>query len=202
MFRLSRAVLCLFAIAGLACNLPTFAPVRRLTPTPRPGGSSAPPDSTAFPLPPLETPLGVFGPTRTPGPAVPTETALGVLGTPGTPTATPTGTSTATATPTQTETSGPSRTPTLGPLTITNVAVIGVRRDSSQPNGAVATVQIFFTGGRGPFSFFDEGQSKPGNPFDVITTCGASLVHTATITSDDGQTASQPYFATVNCPSG
>jgi hypothetical protein len=201
MVRLPYAAGCLLVVAALACNLPALSPVRRLTPTPRSGGLTPSPGGTAFPVPPTETPLGVFGPTHTPGLVLPTETALrGAVSSPGTPTMTPTGTPTPTPTPTETETAGPSKTPTLGPLTITNVSVVAVRRDASQPNGAVATVQVFFTGGRGPFSFFDEGQSKPGNPYEVVTTCGASLVHTATVTSQDGQTASQPYFAKVDCP--
>jgi hypothetical protein len=200
--RLPFLALCLTALAGLACNLPSLSPVRRFTPTPRPGGPTASPGGSAFPLPPTETPLGVFGPSSTPGPAVPTETALGGAAATGgaTPTATPTPTETATATATVTATASPAGSATVAPLTITNVQVISVRRDASQPNGAVATVQISFRGGQGPFLYFDENQSKPGNPYEVFTTCGASLVHTATVTSADGQRASQPYFATIACP--
>ena len=62
---------------------------------------------------------------------------------------------------TATATAGPQGSDTPAPLVITNVQVINVRRDASRPNGAIATVQISFTGGTGPFSFFDEGAAKP-----------------------------------------
>jgi hypothetical protein len=196
--------LVVLALASLACNLPSLSPVRRFTPTPRPGGPPATQGGSAVALPPSETPLGVFGPTPTAGPAGPTETALGgATAAPGTGTATATATATATQTTTATATltATLSGSATIGPLVISNVQVINVRRDATQPNGAIATVQIFFGGGRGPFQFFDENLPKPGNPFEVDTTCGASLVHTARVTSADGQSAAQPYFATVNCPS-
>lgn len=178
---------------SLACNLPSLSPVRRFTPTPRltPGGLT----STHFPIPPTETPLGAFGPTRTQGPVQPTETPIGSFASTGTPTPTPT--LTPTPTPTPTVLSG---SPTAAALTITDVRVVAVRRDPSQPNGAIATVQVFFTGGRAPYTFADENQRKPGNRYETMTSCGASLVHTATLTSADGQSASQAYFANINCP--
>jgi hypothetical protein len=80
------------------------------------------------------------------------------------------------------------------------VVVTSVRRDASRDNGALATVQVFVAGGQGPYQFFDEGDSKPGNPFEVATTCGASLVHTASVRSADGQVASKAYFSNINCP--
>lgn len=196
----ARLVALMLLCAPLACNLPSLSPVRRFTATPRPSQPGSDASATAFPVPPTETPLGQFGPTRTPGPGGPSETPLGSGLTPGpSGTPTPTGTPTATLTATATATA-PGGTPTAGALAISDVVVESVRRDSTQPNGAIATVRVFFAGGRGPYRFFDEGQAKRDNPFEVVTTCGASLVHTATITSNDGQTSSKPYFANIACP--
>jgi hypothetical protein len=108
-----------------------------------------------------------------------------------------------TATPAETETPTPTpETPTAQtPLTITNVLLVGVERDPSRPNGAIAKIQIEFTGGQGPFKFFDENIEQEHNPVDALTACGATLVHTVRVDSADGQTDSQAYyFSPVNCP--
>lgn len=162
-----------------ACNLPSLSPVRRFTPTPSRTLSvttSAPAQTT--PRPPTETPLGIFAPT-------------------GTPTLDLTETETATSTPTATSESSA---PAGAPLTIADVRLVGVRRDPARDNGAIATIEILFSGGAPPYTFTDENQFKPGNPFEVPATCAADLVHTATVSSADGQTASKPYFASINCP--
>jgi hypothetical protein len=191
------------AVVSLACHLPSLSAVRRFTATPRPS-QAAGASATIFPVPPTETPLGQFGPSATPGPPGtpgPSETPLGAGLTTGTGTATGTGTPTPTATPTAT---APAATATSagGTLVITDVQLLSVRRDATRDNGAIATVQVFFTGGRGPYRFFDEGAAKPGNPFEVATTCGASLVHTASVHDSQGQTAGKAYFANILCPAG
>ncbi|MBI3760661.1 MAG: hypothetical protein HY260_02200 [Chloroflexi bacterium] len=173
----------LLPFISLACNLPSLSPVRRFTQTPHPtlSGSTSTPELTA-PLPPTETPLGIFAPSATP--------TLNLSITP-----------TDTETPTPTLGSGSSTT-TGSPLTITDVRLIAVRRDATRDNGAIATVEILFTGCAPPYTFADEHQFKPGNPFEVATTCAAGLVHTATVTSADGQADSKPYSNSANASAG
>ncbi len=179
--------------AALACNFPGFGP--RPTPTLRPtatatatfapigsGPASATPNST---LPRTPTPFNI---TEAVSPSA---------------SATPTGVFTDTPTPTATATQRPfiaTSTPG-GPLTITDLFVEQVIHDETRPNGAIAKIKIEFTGGHPPFTFYDEGLKQKGNPIDALTSCGATLVHTARVDSADGQTDSQAYyFSPITCP--
>ncbi len=175
--------------AALACNFPGFGP--QPAPTPRPtatatvtfapigsGSASETPDST---LPPTPTQFDI------------TETAS--------PSATPTGVLTDTPTATATQRPFIATSTPRGPLTITNLFVEQVIRDEVRPNGAIAKIRIEFTGGRPPYTFYDEGIMQKSNPVDALTSCGATLVHTARVDSADGQTDSQAYyFSPITCP--
>jgi hypothetical protein len=166
--------------ASLACNFPGFGP-------PPARGTATLTTSTFVPI---------GGENGTPG-RPPTQSQAPLIDITLRPS------ETVTATPAETETPTPTpETPTAQtPLTITNVLLVGVERDPSRPNGAIAKIQIEFTGGQGPFKFFDENIEQEHNPVDALTACGATLVHTVRVDSADGQTDSQAYyFSPVNCP--
>ncbi|MEK7327863.1 MAG: hypothetical protein AAB217_21670 [Chloroflexota bacterium] len=179
--------------AALACNFPGFG--SRPTPTLRPTATAT---ATFAPIgggPASATPNSTLPATATPTQFNMTEAAS--------PSATPTGILTGTPSPTAAATQRPfiaTSTP-RGPLTITNLFVEQVIRDEARPNGAIAKIRIEFTGGRPPFTFYDEGLKQKGNPIEALTSCGATLVHTARVDSADGQTDSQAYyFSPITCP--
>ena len=177
--------------AALACNFPGFGP--RPTPTLRPTATA----TATF------APIGSGPASATPNSTLlPTPTQFNITES-ASPSATPTGVLTDTPSPTATATQRPfiaTSTP-RGPLTITNLFVEQVIRDDTRPNGAIAKIRIEFTGGRPPFTFYDEGLKQKGNPIDALTSCGATLVHTARVDSADGQTDSQAYyFSPITCP--
>jgi len=86
------------------------------------------------------------------------------------------------------------------PLVIQYVEAQSIRRDSAVPGGAIVTVRVDFSGGAAPFSFYDEGLPQPENPYDLASTCGGTLVHTARVESGDGQGATLAYLVSVDCP--
>ncbi len=179
--------------AALACNFPGFGP--QPAPTLRPTATAT---ATFAPIgsgPASATPNSTLPATATPTQFNMTEAAS--------PSATPTGILTGTPSPTAAATQRPfiaTSTP-RGPLTITNLFVEQVIRDEARPNGAIAKIRIEFTGGRPPFTFYDEGLKQKGNPIEALTSCGATLVHTARVDSADGQTDSQAYyFSPITCP--
>ena len=181
------------SFAALACNFPGFGP--RPASTPR---ATATATATFAPIgggPASATPNSTLPATATPTQFNITEAAS--------PSATPTGVLTEAPSPTATATQRPfiaTATP-RGPLTITNLFVEQVIRDDTRPNGAIAKIRIEFTGGRPPFTFYDEGLKQKGNPIEALTSCGATLVHTARVDSADGQTDSQAYyFSPITCP--
>jgi LysM repeat protein len=107
--------------------------------------------------------------------------------------------------PTPTETPLPSDTPPPTPipdtLRIIDVILVNVVRDASRPNGAIASVQIVFSGGAPPYRFYDENVPQPDNPVQALTECDAALIHTVRVDSADGQTVSQKYFfSPIICP--
>lgn len=174
-----RATLVVLLAAILACNFPGFGP---------------------SPLRPTATPTSTFVPigggNGTPG-RPPTQTLPPLIDITLRPS------EAMTATPAETDTPTPSPEPPTAetPLNITNVLLVGVERDPSRSNGAIAKIRIEFTGGQAPFKFYDENIEQQDNPVDALTSCGATLVHTVRVDSADGQTDSQAYyFSPVNCP--
>jgi len=104
-------------------------------------------------------------------------------------------------TPTATETPIPTDTPVPEPLRITGVALVNVVLDSSRPNGAIAFVRVEFTGGVPPYTVYDEDIPQFNNPFQALSKCGDTLIHTVRVVSADGQSASQTYyFSPIACP--
>ncbi|MEK7784188.1 MAG: hypothetical protein AAB658_02025 [Chloroflexota bacterium] len=181
--------------AALACNFPGFGP--QPAPTLRPTATA-----TATFAPIGSGPASATPNSTLPATATPTQFNMTEAASPSA-SATPTGVFTDTPTPTATATQRPfiaTSTP-QGPLTITNLFVEQVIRDEARPNGAIAKIRIEFTGGRPPFTFYDEGLKQKGNPIEALTSCGATLVHTARVDSADGQTDSQAYyFSPITCP--
>lgn len=179
------------SFAALACNFPGFGsqPVPTLRPT-------ATATTTFAPIsggPATATPNSTLPATATPTQFNITEAAS--------PSATPTGVLTDTPTATATQHPFIATSTPQGPLTITNLFVEQVIRDDTRPNGAIAKIRIEFTGGKPPFTFYDEGLKQKGNPIEALTSCGATLVHTARVDSADGQTDSQAYyFSPITCP--
>ena len=175
--------------AALACNFPGFGPAPAATPRPT---------ST---LTATFAPIGGDPATATPNsplPATPTQFNIAETASP-----TPTGliTNTPTATPTATQRPFIASSTPQGPLTITNIYLEQVLRDDTRPNGAIAKIKIEFSGGKPPYTFYDEGLKQKGNPVDALTSCGATLVHTVRVDSADGQTDSQAYyFSPIICP--
>jgi len=170
--------------AALACSLPGAGASSAPTPlfrtaTPRTESTVTVPGSR----PPSETPLGVFPPTSTRDPSA---SLTPIIAPSRTPSPTPTGT--------------PPSPPQGELLVIHFVEAVGIRRDSSRPNGAIVTVRIAFSGGVGPFIYYDEGVLQPGNPFEADSSCGGTLIHTARVESADGQSVSMSYFVSVDCP--
>jgi serine/threonine-protein kinase len=120
--------------------------------------------------------------------------------------------------PTAAVTSTPSDDPFVfrGPLSIVRVAFQYATRDDSRPNGAIAYIEVLFSGGQAPFTVANDGvtvltggipNQSQGNPnqywllFPVATGCDAQFPATVTLQSADGQSASQPYFVDgVKCP--
>ncbi len=172
----------LLSAAALACNFPGLAAPPTRTPLP-----SITPSGTAVPLNNAQ-PTASATPPASPAPVTPT---------PGH-TPTPTSTSKLPPTPTQRPVVVPNA---GGPLNITNVPLVSVQRDPSRTNGAIAKIKIEFTGGRSPYTYYEEGVRQRGNPVNALTACGATLVHTVRVDSADGQTDSQSYyFDPIVCP--
>lgn len=100
-----------------------------------------------------------------------------------------------------TPTPNPTSTPIPESLRILSISLANVARDSSRPNGAIAFVQISFTGGAPPYAFYDDNILQSGNPMRALTECNGTLIHTARVDSADGQTATQTYyFSPIVCP--
>lgn len=90
---------------------------------------------------------------------------------------------------------------TAGPLTITNILLVGVTRDPSRENGAIASVQVVYSGGRAPYTILHDEDLVAGNPFPVLTVCNGTLIHTIKLTSADNQVVTKKYYlAPVACP--
>jgi hypothetical protein len=101
---------------------------------------------------------------------------------------------------------GPGQTPTrrpaaIRPLTVTNIQLVGVERDPTRENGAIASIQVVFSGGRAPYAIFHDDTLQPNNPFKVLTLCHGTLVHTIRVTSGDKQVVTKQYYLSpVDCP--
>ena len=173
-------------VAALACNFPGFGPPSAATPRP-----TSTLTATFAPLGGQDTAT----PNITPS-ATPTQFNIAETASP-TPTGVMTDTPTATATrPIVFVTSTPQ-----SPLNIVNIYLEQVIKDDTRPNGAIAKIKIEFSGGKPPYTFYDEGLKQKGNPVDALTSCGATLVHTVRVDSADGQTDSQAYyFSPIICP--
>jgi len=103
-----------------------------------------------------------------------------------------------------------------GPLSIVRVAFQYATRDDTRPNGAIAYIEVLFSGGQAPFTVVNDGITvltggiptrSQGNPnqywllFPVASGCDAQFPATVTLQSADGQSASQQYFVSgVKCP--
>jgi len=116
-----------------------------------------------------------------------------------------------TLTPVETDTPVPTITPTrrpvvarataVGKLEITNVLLVNVVRNPDQENGAIASVQVVYSGGRGPYTILHDDSLVAGNPFPVLTVCSGTLIHTIKLTSADKQVVTKQYYLTpVVCP--
>jgi len=91
--------------------------------------------------------------------------------------------------------------PTLAPLIITNILLIKVERDETRINGALASLQVVYSGGRAPYRIFHDDTLQPENPFQVLTICHGTLVHTLRVTSGDKQTVTKKYYLSpIDCP--
>jgi hypothetical protein len=186
-FRLIAACLGLMVIT-VACDLakpePTLTPSR----TPRPTITATytqlvtnTREATVTRIPPTET---ATPPDITPK-ASTTETV----------TVTPTLTATATRRPAIIVR------PTIAPLEITNVLLIRIERDRVRENGAIVYLQVVYAGGKGPYRIFHDDTLQPENPFQVLTVCDGTIVHTIIVNSADGQTVTQGYyFEHIYCP--
>lgn len=92
-------------------------------------------------------------------------------------------------------------TPIPQPLQIVSITIAGVARDSSSPGTALVSIKVEVTGGLLPYSLFEDGALKSGNPYTVVTQCNGTLVHTVQVVSADGQGAQQAYFfSAIVCP--
>lgn len=90
---------------------------------------------------------------------------------------------------------------TAGQLEITNVLLVGVIRDPNHENGAIASVQVVYSGGRAPYTIMHDEDLVAGNPFPVLTVCNGTLIHTIKLTSGDRQVVTKKYFLSpVACP--
>jgi hypothetical protein len=89
----------------------------------------------------------------------------------------------------------------IQPLTITNILIVLVERDPIRDNGAIASLQIVYTGGRGPYTIYHDDTLQPENPFKVLTVCHGTLNHTVRLISADQQVVTKQYFLwPVECP--
>jgi hypothetical protein len=159
-------------------------------------------------LTPSRTPRPTITDTKTPPPSdtpevtatasLPTETATALDQTPE---ASVTETPTPTLTPTRTYVPVIVVRPTIAPLEITNVLLIRVERDRVRENGAIVYLQVVYAGGKGPYRIFHDDTLQPENPFQVLTVCDGTIVHTIIVASEDGQSVTQGYyFEHVYCP--
>ncbi len=141
----------------------------------------------------------------------PTATATATVTASPTPThaATPAAATPTTAPPTSTRASS-------GPITTRPVQFVSAQR-AGDNNQALATLSLEFTGGAGPFTLSGDGIASPITKnitgtftdngvtynyihFEVGSSCGAQMPGTVHIQDSAGQSASQTYFVTVNCP--
>jgi|GEM_PF-1924480 len=91
--------------------------------------------------------------------------------------------------------------PTPQPLDITNVLLIGVERDPTRDGGAIASLQVVYSGGRAPYRIYHDDTEQPENPFKVLTLCDGTIVHTIRLTSGDGQSVTKKYYLSpIKCP--
>ena len=163
---------------------------------------------TNTPLPPTRTPrptiTATFAATEVPSPTElstdPPNLSATVGGPGSTQTVTPTSTSVQLNTPTPTRRPVIVR-PTLAPLTISNILLIKVDRDPTRENGAIASLQVVYSGGRAPYTIFHDDTLQPNNPFQVLTVCQGTLVHTLRVTSGDKQAITKQYYLSpIDCP--
>lgn len=105
------------------------------------------------------------------------------------------------ATVTVTASATPTATAIPNPLQINSITLISVQTDGSRPNGAIATLFLDFSGGRPPYTLYNDNQPQLGNPFEVLTDCNGTLLHTLRVLSADGQSVEYPYYySPVICP--
>ncbi len=103
-----------------------------------------------------------------------------------------------------------------GPLATRGVQFVSAQR-AGDNNQALATLSLEFTGGAGPYTLSGDGIASPTTKnitgtftdngvtynyihFEVASSCGAQMPGTVHIRDSGGQSASQTYFVTVNCP--
>ncbi|MBI5292574.1 MAG: serine/threonine protein kinase [Chloroflexi bacterium] len=131
--------------------------------------------------------------------------------------ASPTPRPAATATAVPPTTAPPTNTPaSSGPLATRRVQFVSAQRVGDN-NQALATLSLEFTGGAGPYTLSGDGIASPITKgvsgtfidngvtynyihFEVASSCGAQMPGTVNIRDSGGQSASQTYFVTVNCP--
>jgi hypothetical protein len=185
----SSSILILIIMISTAC-VPTSTP-EAPTRTPRPTITStlaATPAATEI-LSPTEIASSTPAPSATAGESSATLTLTLTL------------TATASLEPSATPTRRPIARATLAPLTITNILLIKVERDETRINGAIASLQIVYSGGRAPYRIFHDDTLQPENPFQVLTVCHGTIVHTVRVTSGDKQTVTKKYYLSpIDCP--
>jgi hypothetical protein len=194
-------------LAGiLACGAPEAGPTATQMPTDEP-------TSTFTPLP--------LDPSRTLAPPETLAAALTITAMPeqaGTPLPTFTPiepTLAATLTPSSTPSSAaptlrPTRTPTAsgtkvsatgeaaGPLSFSSH--FQWRLSENDPMEAIATVEIFASGGGGGYTYFRDGLEVEGSRFEYSWRACRANPGTLTVTSADGQSLDQTYFERPPCP--
>lgn len=107
----------------------------------------------------------------------------------------------ASATETATPEATATFTPIPPPLQILSITIAGVVRDSSAPDKAIVSVKVEVAGGLPPYTIFEDGALKSGNPYPAVTQCDGTLVHTVQVVAADGQGAQQAYFfSPIVCP--
>lgn len=87
------------------------------------------------------------------------------------------------------------------PLAITDVLLVKVSRDPVRENGAMASIQVLYSGGRAPYRIYHDETLQIQNPFLVPAVCNGTLAHTIRLTSGDGQVVSKQYhLSPIECP--
>ena len=104
-----------------------------------------------------------------------------------------------------------------GPPAIRAIEFDHAARDSSRAGGAIVTMRVEFTGGAAPYTLTSDGFLKGSGltpatraegttvvgtlTFTELALCSGQMVHSVTLTSSGGQSATRDYFVSfVDCP--